>query len=421
MIDRKIAVIGGGAAGMIAAITAAEYGQSVCLFEATQRVGNKILMTGNGKCNFSNLYMEPSCYYTEDLTFVERALSSFSVNDSIHFFEKNGMLIRNKNGYLYPAGEQASIVLDILRLALKETDVLVQTESRVSDILVCKDKPGFLLKVNEKQSFFEKVIVATGGKTYPKTGSDGQGLKMAASLGIGIHKTVPALVQLIGTDTFYKGLSGVRTDGMLTLVIDGVVIGTERGEIQFTDYGISGIPVFQISRQVCYALKEKKKVEMNVDFLPDFTKEDYEEFINNRLLLHNQKTVEEFFTGIANKKIISTVIKESGLSVGKPVGEVSKKELQRVFSLLRKLTFHISDSKKYDSAQVTAGGVLVGELKDTFEAKKFPGLYFVGEMVDVDGKCGGYNLQWAWTSGSIAGKSAAIAKNIVMEKNKVSK
>lgn len=405
----KIAVIGGGASGMMAAISAGKSGASVTVFEASKRIGNKILMTGNGKCNFSNLILDDACYYSKDKGFVREVMEQFSPNATKLFFEEAGMLVKNKNGYLYPQGEQASIVLDILRLKLKEYGVCVYTECRISKIQ--NQNNSFVIETeNGKQFVFDKVIIATGGRSYPKTGSDGNGYKLAKKLGHSVMPTVPALVQLCGVDNFYNIVAGVRSEGVVTLYIDGELVRKERGEIQFTDYGISGIPVFQISRMAAYGLFEKKQVVICVDVLPEYEIDKIKEFVKSRVLLHKNNTLEEFMCGFANKKLCLLAMKLLNKKTDSKVCTMSEEELLQIVLKLKNIEFHITDTKGYETAQVTAGGVNVAELNSDLSSKVVKGLYFTGEIIDVDGICGGYNLQWAFATGYIAGCAAANEK-----------
>lgn len=407
----KIAVIGGGAAGIMAAICAAKAGAQVTLFEATNRIGNKILLTGNGKCNFSNLYPDETCYYSSNKNFLKQIFDNFSAEDCKSFFEEAGMLVKNKNGYLYPLGEQASIVLDILRMELKRYSVCIKTDTKI--IRLQNDTNLFILSTEKGEEYtFDKVIVSTGGRSYPKTGSDGNGYKLAKKMGHHIFPTVPALVQLVGDDDYYKWIAGVRSEGYVTLYVDEKPVRGERGEIQFTDYGISGIPVFQLSRIAAYGLLDKKNIKIIADVLPDFDKEMLEEMLRKRYLLHMTSTLEEFMCGLSNKKLGLWAIKKAGFKGHELINNIAFDVLFELVLQLKNINFHITDTKGYDTAQVTAGGVILSELDENMQSKLVSGLYFVGEMVDVDGICGGFNLQWAFASGYVAGCNCITKKDI---------
>ena len=253
----KVAVIGGGAAGMMAAITAAENGANVTIYERNDRVGKKILATGNGKCNFSNTHMQPAFFHGKDIEAAWNIIQKFDEKSVIAFFENAGMLTKERNGGLYPVSGQASTVLDILRAKLTTLNIKVLTEQYVTDLVLEKDGSHITVVTKNNKQVFDKVIVSCGGAAAPKTGSDGNGLTLAKKLGHNLVPAVPALVQLKCSDSFFKAISGVRTDATLKLVIDGKEVDSESGELQFTDYGISGIVVFQLSRTAAYALKNK--------------------------------------------------------------------------------------------------------------------------------------------------------------------
>ncbi len=409
----KIAVIGGGASGMMAAITAAKNGAEVTLYERNDRVGKKILVTGNGKCNFSNIYMEPSYFHSEN---VQRAWDIIKQFDAVAvraFFADAGMLSKEKNGGLYPVSGQASTVLDILRSQLSFYHVKIKTEQYVKD-LIPNPKSGsvtVITKTDRKE--FDSVIVTCGGLAAPKTGSDGSGFMLAQKLGHQIIPTVPALVQLIGAESYFKAVSGVRCDAALKLIIDGKEAGAESGELQFTDYGISGIVVFQLSRTAAYALKNKKNVEIYIDCLADYDEKAYSEYILSRkCMLKNADTVESFFTGMLNKKLMFLFMKLAGLKPTDAYKSADPKKIDKVFSLCRCFKVKIAATNSFENAQVTAGGISFTDVTNTLESKKIKNLYFAGEIMDVDGACGGYNLQWAWSSGYVAGREAAKKQTV---------
>lgn len=422
-MSRKIAVIGGGAAGMMSAIQAALLGAQVELYEKNNRVGKKLLATGNGKCNFSNTNMDKSAYYGSIAAFYEEMFSKFGVRDTIDFFSQCGMLIKDKNGYLYPRSEQAATVLDVLRFELEKCRVTVYTDMSVEGIQIDQNdsvdsensNKGKRLGVvtvsavsgSNEVKFYDAVILACGGMAAPKTGSDGSGFKMAQDLGHNVIDVVPALVQLRCSEPFFKSVAGVRTDAGLTLYIDGQKEAYERGELQLTDYGISGIPVFQFSRKAAYGLLHKRKVEADINFLPDYTDDEYEKLWETRWKGQSSGSLERFLTGIANKKINQLIIKLSGCGLLDKVSSIPQKKRRKIEELYRSLRVTVCKTNDFEHAQVSAGGILAEELTLDLESKIVPNLYFAGEIIDMDGICGGYNLQWAWTSGAVAGRAAA--------------
>ncbi len=412
-MKKKVAIIGGGAAGMMAAITAARAGAVVTIYEHMDRLGKKILSTGNGKCNLSNEIMAEDCFYSSNPRLVNNCLERFSTKETISFFQSLGLYIKEKNGYLYPLSEQAAVVLDVLRFGIEALGIEVVYNSQVNRI--CETRDGrsaekLCVIQGQEKRWFHSVILACGSKAAPKTGSDGSGYNLASDLGHTICPVLPSLVQLKCSDTFCKSIAGIRCDAKVHIYAKGKLLCEERGELQLTDYGISGIPVFQLSGPVNRLMYEKKEnVIAEIDFLPDYSIEKLESELAERCksLLYKTASVEGFFTGMLNKKLMFLLVKQAGLQPTQPVSDVKRDGLRRVMKLCKGLKMHITGSNGFENAQVCTGGVNLCEVTDNLESKKVAGLYFAGEILDVDGRCGGYNLQWAWTSGAIAGDAAA--------------
>ncbi|MCM1122973.1 MAG: aminoacetone oxidase family FAD-binding enzyme [Eubacterium sp.] len=449
-MDRKIAVVGGGAAGMMAAIQAAWLGAQVTIYEGNDRVGKKILSTGNGKCNFSNERMGEDYYYGSGKALVDRVYKYFGVRETKKFFEGLGMRVKDRDGYLYPASGQASTVLDMLRYELERLRVRVHTEQKVTEIVRQRGKL-IVVTTGHKREMYDAVILACGGRAAPKTGSDGTGFLLARKLGHRIVPTVPALTALRCRGDFFKRIAGVRCDARLTLQIDGEAVRSERGELQWTDYGISGIPVFQLSRLAAYALQDGRNVTVEISLLPDDMekredeespvdkeslvdkenpkggrrdrleceenlayKEKYaheyralEVFWEQRWIDQSSQTMERFVTGIVNKKIGMLFLKLSGIKETEQAGQVSQSRRERLEELFRSFMVTVEGTNSFEQAQVCAGGIDCLEVTEELESRLVPGLFFVGEILDIDGICGGYNLQWAWSSGCMAGRAAA--------------
>lgn len=403
----KIGIIGAGASGMMAAITAAEYQGEVTLIEKNDRVGKKILATGNGKCNISNLDFKTDYYYCSDKKKLQDTFSVFSVKELIAFFENNGMLVRNKNGYLYPYSEQASTVLDTFRRLLVNDRIKLVLEQEVTDAFYHKEKKKFIVKGNGNTFEFDRLIISCGGPASLKKGMGMTGFQIAEGFGHRILKVVPGLVQLKGSDSFLKAMAGVRTQAEIRLYANGKMKATEKGEVQFTDYGISGIPVFQLSRIAAYELEAGNKVQVLIDLFPDYDKEQFLHLIQSRFETMQNVTLEEFLTGTVNKKINLAMIKYMGLKPDMQVKRIPYDKIKKLLMAYRELTIHITAVNGMENAQVCAGGVDFREITTEMESTKRQGLFFTGEVIDVDGKCGGYNLQWAFSSGYIAGRNAA--------------
>lgn len=404
----KIAVIGGGASGLMAAVAAAQEGAQVCIFEHKDRVGKKLLSTGNGRCNFTNMNQEPIYYYSENVLFPWGIIKRFDARQTIAFFLKLGIYSKNRNGYLYPQSDQASAVLDVLRMEVKRLGIQIKTEAKCKDIRPGKD--GFVIDTEAGEFSAGKVILAAGSKAAPVSGSDGSGYLLAQKLGHRMIPVLPSLVQLRCKENFYKGIAGVRVEGRVSLYVDGKCQAKEQGEIQLTNYGISGIPVFQVSRYAAIGLHENRQVTVVLNFMPDFTEEQFLAFLKNRIETRPLKTAEEFLTGLFHKKLSDLWIKLAHLERAKAMEDCTEEEVGHLAHLIQNFRTEITGTNSFEQAQVCRGGIDTKEVcPDTLESLLVPGLYFAGEILDVDGICGGYNLQWAWSSGYTAGKEAAGA------------
>ena len=411
-MGRKVAVVGGGAAGMMAAVQAAYAGARVTVYERNDRVGKKILSTGNGKCNFSNEDMRAACYYGSGAGYVDGFYKQFGVAETKTFFRELGMRIKDRNGYLYPASEQAATVLDVLRYEMERLGREICAGFRVTGI-DGPGNPGYRLTLETENAAYKKrtydaVILACGGRAAPKTGSDGTGLAMAKRLGHRIVPTVPALTALRCGETFWKQVAGVRCEARLMLYIDGNEVSSVQGELQLTDYGISGIPVFQFSRIAAYALQEGKTVTVKIDLMPDPGAADTQEaFWAQRWERQKRQSMEQFVTGTVNKKVGLLLLKLAGIRETETVCEIEGARRRKLEQLFHAFEVTVKGTNSFEQAQVCAGGVDFAEVTDRLESVRRPGLFFAGEMLDIDGICGGYNLQWAWSSGAVAGRAAA--------------
>ncbi|MCM1120753.1 MAG: aminoacetone oxidase family FAD-binding enzyme [bacterium] len=416
-----VAVVGGGAAGMTAAMAAIRTGARVALLERGERLGRKLLMTGNGKCNLGNRDLQPSYYYSDNMAMVASVLERFGTEETIAFFASLGLMVREKRGYLYPVSEQAAMVLDVLRYGLEREGVTVLPQIYVQDI-VTLSRQGYLLRTQdgEEEIYARKVILACGGRAYPRTGSDGSGYELAQSLGHHVTMPVPSLVQLHCGEKYCRALAGVRAEGTVRIYPAGErssdrkrgmrkSIWQETGEIQFTEHGISGIPVFQLSGAVNQLLAQGQKLRAELDLFPGYGEEEYEQLCQQRLEKLQGRTVEAFFTGMLHKKIMNVCIRQAGLSPEQEATVADRRKLRQVLTLFRSLPFSITGSHSFDSAQVCRGGVSLDEVDEHMQSRYSPGLYLAGELLNVDGRCGGYNLQWAWASGYLAGEGAGLA------------
>ncbi len=417
---KKVIVAGGGASGLVAAVTAAENGARVTVLEHKDRVGKKILMTGNGKCNLTNMSDVHGKYYSSDTESLEQiydTLVRFDAQETRKFFQRLGLYTKEKrDGGVYPVSEQASIVLDVLRSACSRLGVTIRTDCALTAVLPKKN--GGIARVmqegrNAQEIAYDRLILATGGKAAPVSGSDGSGYVLAKNLGHRIIEPLPALVQLRCEGGFFKALSGVRAQGTVRLLIDGTEIAAETGELQLTDYGISGIPVFQLSRLASRALYDGKRCEASLDFISyifasnalDSSKIDSKKMENMNFF--PDKTVEECLSGLVHKKIAAVVCKQNGIAAGAVIRQAGEEKVCRCIKMLSDFRVRVAAPKSFDSAQVCCGGVALQEVDEQFMSRRCHGLYLAGELLDCDGICGGFNLQWAWATGHIAGEAAA--------------
>ena len=392
---------------MMAAISAARRGANVVIIDHMDRIGKKILSTGNGKCNYTNRKQGLRYYRGENPAFVLSAFEQFGFEETVAFFQEIGIYPKEKNGYFYPASEQAAAVLDVLRLELNRLQVHIVTECEIK--AVQKTKKGFRIETNQSTFYGDCCIFACGGKAFPKSGSDGSAYPYIEKLGHTFIDVVPALVQMKAKQSFFKSIAGIRSDILVQLYVNGVKVCEDRGEVQLTELGISGIPSFQVSRYAAKALCERQSVTAVLDFVPYLSKDElYQEFERRFLGEQTVKTCEEALLGLFQKKLIPVFLKETQISLHEPAGNVSKKKLAKLAELCKHMVIDIIETKGFDSAQVSAGGVNTAEIDaDTMESLLVPGIYFAGEVLDIDGMCGGYNLQWAWSSGYVAGMHAA--------------
>ncbi|NLP00357.1 MAG: NAD(P)/FAD-dependent oxidoreductase [Clostridiaceae bacterium] len=410
MRSKKIIVVGGGAAGMTAAISAGRLGADVTILEKNPRVGKKILATGNGRCNYTNVNVNVSCYNGNNPKFTYSALSDFTIEETISFFEKLGIEHKVEDlGKVFPMSDQASSILDVLLYELNNIGVNIICDANVKNIL--KDENRFVVQVESgKEYTADKVILTPGGKAMPSSGSDGSGYELAKKLGHKITDIFPALVQIMLEGQYFKRIDGVKFVGTAEIIHNNKSIIKDRGDILFTNYGVSGPPVLQISRKAGELLNQRKEAYVKLDILDAMTVDEVRALINKRFGHNPEKSVEFSLVGLINKRLIPVILLEAGIEdIKRPVSYITASETESIVRVLKDWRFKIRGTKSWPSAQVTAGGVVTDEINPkTMESRLVKGLYFAGEILDIDGQCGGFNLQWAWSSGFVAGKNAAL-------------
>lgn len=406
----KIIVIGGGAAGMAAALTAAKArpGVSVTILERMDRVGKKILATGNGRCNLTNEDVSPAHYYGNDKGLLRKALYAMPVEQVLDFFGEYDLLCQTEDeGRVYPYCKQASMVLDVLLIALERANIDVQCGCAVEEIV--RNKGEFRVKTADGRSFSaQKVIVTCGGKAAPKLGSDGSGFRLVQQLGHSFTPLYPALTAMKCDMNGLGGLKGIRANGTLRLMSGTQLLGEDTGEIQFTEYGLSGIPAMQLSGRLS-RLRNGEKCTALVDLFPEWERDALFHQLKMRQKAHPKETLENFLLGTVHKRLAFAVLKSAGLQpLSRENGSLTGKELSALTDTLKNWRFTVTGTQGWDAAQVTGGGVPLKEVDvESMQSLKTPGLYLAGEILDVVGDCGGFNLHWAWCSGMRAGQSAA--------------
>lgn len=396
-----IGIIGAGASGMAAALAAAENPDiQVILFERQARVGKKLQATGNGRCNLSNLNASAGGYHGEDAAFAQHAIENFDPQTTLNWFRGLGLFtVAEDSGRVYPYSDQANSVVDILRLALERPNITLRTGFEVRKI--SHGAKGFTVS-GEEDVVCDRLIVACGGLAGTKLGGSMAGYKLLAKLGHRSTRLRPALVQLKCGWEGIAALKGVRTNCHVQILCDGAVFSQSIGELQFTDYGLSGPVIFEVSRDVC---SSKANWAARLDFLPQYTDSDIVAELQRRQ--STTLTIEELLTGILHNRLGRVLTRAAGIRAGKTISELSLPQLQAVASIVKSFTLELTEPMGMDNAQVTAGGVITADFdSETMESKLIPGLYACGEVLDIDGDCGGYNLQWAWSSGRLAGLNA---------------
>ena len=422
-------IVGAGAAGMTAALSCGKQGQQVLLIERQAQMGRKILATGNGKCNLTNFVQKEECYRSDCPARAQKVLAAFGQAEAMELFRSLGIYTKDKNGYVYPYSEQAASVRDAFEAGImSDSNITFLSESEVYDVgetrgvfhvtvrSVADEKQ--IEKQSTKREQIEKkqqyhcksLLITTGGLAGPKFGCDGSGYRMAEQFGHKVVSPLPALTALKSSAPFLKKVSGVRNQAAITLEIDGKTVKQETGELQWTEYGISGVAIFQLSRFAIIALEKNKKVSLYFDFMPELSSEEKLRLFLTLAQQNKKKDALSFAKGFFPAKLCPVILREAGISEEKALGSLEEKDWDAFVLAVSHFSLRINGYVGYEKAQVTRGGITLTELTDSLESIKQPGLFFAGEVTDVDGTCGGYNLQWAFSSGTVAGR-AIVKRN----------
>ena len=395
----KIGIIGGGAAGIMAALQIK--GHEVHIFERNNRIGKKLLATGNGRCNYTNLNMGPEYYHGDEMDFVKPALNYFGKEDTIDFFKSHLMLSTSiENGRTYPVTLKASSVLNLFLREFDKKNIYIHTNYFLRQIE--KTKGGFKLQFKDEKPFdVDRVVFATGGMSMPVSGSDGNGYRILKSLGHTLVEPFPGLVQVKLKSEFLRHLAGTKVVGEVRLIKEDKVIGREEGDLLFTKYGISGPPILDLSRKVGENLNSK--LYMEIPFVNNLEK-GFESFAVNAFN-NSDSTLGEFIEGVCDKKFLRVVEALIKIDKNTPLKEINDSLRDRIIKVLHSTRFEVEGLNGYGESQVTCGGISTEEVNsETMESKIVKGLYLIGEVLDVDGDCGGYNIQWAFSSAALCGK-----------------
>lgn len=402
-MTKKVAVIGGGASGLVAAISARKNGASVTVYERLERVGKKILSTGNGRCNMTNINAGEKNYHGDNPSFIKKTIDKFWVDETLNFFKDLGVITTVlEEGKVYPYSLQASSVLDVLRFEAEYIGIRFVTEFEAKKVQ--KKGDGFVIEsYSGDKETADSVILATGGRAQQNLGSNGSGYQLAKSFSHKITSLYPALVQIKTDNTYTKALQGIKIRGVAKLFEGERELLSSKGEILFADYGLSGPPIFNISRTASII----KNGKIKLDLMCEYSKDEVIALLEKRI--KSGLNLENYFVGMLPKKLGQMILKSSGIApLSRMSDSLTKKEILAIAEKIKGWSFEVVGTMSWNNAQVTAGGVDVSDVDDaTMESRLAKGLFFAGEILDIDGDCGGYNLQWAWSSGYIAGENAS--------------
>ena len=436
---KRIIVAGCGPAGMMAALAAAKEGASVTILEAMEKPGKKLLMTGNGRCNLTNMDPElPTRYFSameyeaqgteerrETVSFAGRVFRRFSVENTLDFFHSIGLLTAEKNGCVYPYTNQASSVLELLLTELKRYKVKLKFSEKITRIE--RDLGGWKVGTTGWTYPCDHLILCCGSRAVPVTGSDGSGYRLAASVGHVSIPPLPALTGLICRGNFFQACSGVRCHAQVTLLVARTAhageeygeaskvpsakwlpVGSEIGELQWTENGISGIVVFQLSRFAALALNHREKVKAVLDFLPELSEQELYGYLQQITALHSQAMLGEALSGLLPKKLLEVLLGQLRIKPTSPAGDFGEVHCSNLVHAMKSFSLSVIGTRDFDQCQVCSGGIPLSQVDPaTMISRQIPTFSFAGEILDMDGPCGGYNLQWAWSSGYVAGRAAA--------------
>jgi len=395
-------IIGAGAAGLCAAITAARAGQSVTLLEQNTKIAKKILVSGNGKCNIDNKYIDSRRFHSQNPSFIEDVLTAYGFDVVEKFFTSIGLeLIEGKEGKIFPMSLQASSVVELLEYEAKRAGVEIFCDCTVTSI--DKNADTFTVETSQGSKISKKLLLTSGSPAAPQLGGSNSGYAFAAKMGHSLVPRHPSLVQLCSEENWVKGASGVKVAGLAQLYANGEYITEKKGDLLFTNYGISGLAILDLSREVSTRLANFDYCELNLDLMPELSKEKLTNLLLSRIKKESEKPLALWLQGIINKKLISIILEQSKCKV-RVEDQLNRKEINKLVHTIKNLKLSINDTKGFAGAEVATGGIDTTEVNPkTMESKLVPNLYFAGEILDVDGDRGGFNFHFAWVTGMRVG------------------
>lgn len=401
-----VIILGGGASGLVTCAALANSGLRIALVERLDRVGKKLLATGNGRCNLSNADMQHALYH-EAAPFVAQVYAQTPPQDVLAFFDSLGLMTATEDGRIYPRTMAASSVLDVLRAAIEAHDHITCLTGKQVVAITPSRRGGWSVQLASGDGLFAPhVVCAMGGSAAPQMGTDGSALALLESLGHSATPVFPALVQLKCDHRALKSLKGIRVQTALDLLIDGGIAAQETGELLFADYGVSGVCVFQLSRFAAKALSEKKSVALSVNLLPEMRQEDLPAWLNRRLAAHATVPMQSLFTGVFHRLLAQAILREANIAPDAPASSLSKDERAALVRAISAFSLPVVGTQGFAQAQVTRGGITLDDVDpQTLASRLYDGLYILGETLDVDGPCGGYNLHFAFACGLTAAKA----------------
>ncbi len=398
MNNENMIIIGAGAAGLCAAIVNARAGQRVTLLEQNNKIGKKILVSGNGKCNIDNKYININRFHSQNPKFIEKILEGYDFDMVEKFFTSIGLeLVEGKEGKIFPMSLQASSVVELLEYEAKRVGVQIVCDCAVTSI--DKGNDTFTLETTQGTKTCKKLLLASGSPAAPQLGGSNSGYAFATKMGHSLIPRHPSLVQLCSEETWVKGCAGVKISGVAKLYANGEYITEKKGDLLFTNYGISGLAILDLSREVSTRLANFNYCELSLDLMPELSKEKLTNLLLKRVEEGSEKPLILWLQGIINKKLIAIIVEQSKCKM-KVENDLNRKEINKLVHSIKNLKLSINDTKGFTGAEVATGGIDTTEVcSQTMESKVVPNLFFAGEILDVDGDRGGFNFHFAWATG----------------------